>query len=147
MIDLKKFIITTIIFYIIFSLIPLEWLQGVVAYTSSSFLSFVGVNNYLAGATIGTDSVFHISKDCTGILSIAIIIGLSAASSANIKRKILVIFSSLIVFPLWNAVRISLSIMSGGAFELVHFSLWIVSFFIILAFYFLLEYNPNSLSR
>ncbi len=136
-INWKLFFGVLIISYFFLLVIPLDPFRIAMAGTSSYFLNSMGFDATSHGSIVETEfGQFNVSNDCLGVVSIATILALLLATSLKNKTRVLFMLLSLIIFPLWNLARIVISIYLGrNNFELFHFSLWVVSTFIILGVY------------
>ncbi|GEM_PF-6908938 len=145
--DFKRFVVLTLLFFIILRILPLYPLQLAVAGLAYNLVLAIGVDAELNGDSIITSNQFYVSPDCTGIISIAIVLALLLSTILRLQTRVLFSLLACIIFPIWNAVRIAVSIAVSKNFELVHFSLWIVSFVFILGIYLLAIWYDDRTRR
>ncbi len=138
--DIARFFVFLVILYGIFHFFPLESFQDLMASLSGYGLYFLGVGARVVGNSIFTTyGEFTITKDCLGVISLATLISL-LFSTKGIRTRYKVVFSALgaILFFVWNAVRIVISVGFGKSnFEVWHFTLWAVSIALIVGVYYL----------
>lgn len=125
---------------------PFE-LKVFVANLSSYLLSAVGHPHMLVGNFLVTNNALvEISAACTGLDSIAMLVGAAFAESRmRNKTRLALLAVGAPVLVLWNAVRVFLSLLSPDI-GLAHATLWAASAGIVLAlwFLFLKLQNPNK---
>ncbi len=140
MIHYKRFFYILIPLYLLFKFIPFGLEQFVTDIVSSGFRT-MGFWFYQQGFTFYTGAgSFVINRDCTGILSISLFLSLLFSTDMPMKKRLFYAFFSFIFFPFWNGIRIVLSITLGN-FDLLHFTLWFVSTFLIVGLYYLALYD------
>ncbi len=137
-IDWKVFVVSFVVMYGVLWFSPLGLFRNAMASTAGTFLSNMGLSVVVSANHIGSKfGEFSVSNDCLGISSISILTSLLLATR-GIPRNQKIIWSivGLVVFPIWNMLRIVLSLFLGREnFGVYHFTLWIVSVVFILALY------------
>ncbi len=144
-----RFVVGFILLYAIFLILPMMPLQTIMASAVGMTLKLVGITSIVNGPGISTSfGEFYVVKDCLGISSIAIFVSLMFATSGlPNKDKLKTSLLSLIVFPIWNYLRIVISLALGKTnFQVFHFALWSVSIVTIMVlYYFSLRASANNM--
>ena len=139
--DYRTFTISLISLYLLTWIVPINWLQQLVFGLAYSGLVNLGMSvSYTSPLTLSTGfGQFYVGRECTGVLSIALLWSLLIATKGlKNKSKLLFGFLGFVILPIWNGIRVLLSIYLGGPnFETFHFTLWMVSLGLILAVYLL----------
>ncbi len=132
---IKRFVSILVPVYAILRFIPfgLEWLTTRLV---SLGLSTLGVIHKVSGVYIlANNGVFLINRDCTGIMSISVLVALLFSSDICMEKKVFYSVFGSIFLVVWNIIRITISIL--GPFQILHFTLWFISTFLIVGIYYL----------
>jgi len=149
-----KFLLILILVYVIFSLliglIPLEWIELLLAKVVLFFLNLTGMN----GEIVFQEPVLilfenfsvQISYLCTGLLEFVLLVSaVIATEGIKRKKKIFGIIGAGIVTFVFNIVRIvfTVSLISESSLEVIeltHDVLFRISLFVLIAGYYFLWY-------
>ncbi len=144
---------------LLFSLIPLEWIEFVFAFLTSLILSVFGVQNELVYGEPVIIMLHNFSPDisigdlCTGLLELSIIIAAVVASfGIKIEKRIAGAIAATATIFAFNLIRIVLSIgiillFGLGIGELSHEVLFRIFLFLVIAGFYFLWFNWATKSK
>jgi len=148
---IARFFSVFLVLYFLTTSIELEPLKKAVAATVHFFVSIVEPKAALAGTSIlfgGFD--FSIIQLCTGVVSMSIFAALILTYPSTSKEKILSIAFLPVIF-FFNALRISVVILSSGMFEkdtvlFLHEQTWVLTAFFVLFCWYLFLNKTEKIS-
>ncbi|MBN3036823.1 MAG: archaeosortase/exosortase family protein [Candidatus Diapherotrites archaeon] len=122
------------VLYVFFHVVDLLLLKEVVARASVLALNALGQSASLSGVVVQSAGLsFAVVTSCTGAVSFSIFAGLIAATP--MKNKAVYAVMAFPVFMLENVARITLTLMSGQSYQLMHNAAWMLSVLVVLSLY------------
>ncbi len=149
---MARFFSVFLVLYFLTTSVEFESLKKAVAATVHFFVSIAGPDAALAGTSIlfgGFD--FSIIQLCTGVVSMSIFAALILTYPSTAKEKILSIAFLPVIF-FFNALRISVVILSSGMFEkdtvlFLHEQTWVLTAFFVLFCWYLFLNRTEKINR
>jgi exosortase/archaeosortase family protein len=152
--DLKRFLINFFLVFIPLYVILLAWdpffLREFVARSSAWLMNAAVTENAGIVSVVYRGEDYGIAGSCTGIVSISIFAGLVNSLKLKPIKKVGYALLSTPLFIALNVLRIAVSLYLGGGgplTETLHFSLWIVSVWLILVLYILVVWKERGKGR
>ena len=150
---LSRFLIVFLPLYALIELTTIyfsnNFFTQLIAAIQSQILKVIGISTIHSGNILrAAGATFEIIPDCTGLMLIAMLVGLLYATrSVTNKHKLNILLLGGAVLLIFNLLRLTLTIYTfvnfgQNTFELTHFALWIIDSLLVITIW-LLAINKN----